>query len=140
PCVNKATRVTGRGGLSGRGEVEEELTVSFRSWAPGIDNSFESGSPLWHLRRDVVEHALSDLRITHHTTLAHVGRARLELRLDENERAPAGRGASESSGQSLRQRDERNVGGDEGGSKRQRIAVERSHVRPLEDGHPRVRA
>ena len=52
----------------------------------------------------------------------------------------AGSAQARAAGSTRRQRDERHVGGDEGGPKRQRRAVERPRVRPVDGGHTRVGA
>ena len=69
-----------------------------------------------------------------------VGAPGLELRLHEHEGAPGGLRAGQSGGEHQAERDERHVGGDEGGPKRQRRAVERPRVRPVDGSHPRVGA
>src|SRR6266508_211434 len=89
PPVKTATRVTGRATLLGRGEIEEELTVSFRSWEARFDDSFEPPAPLWLLRGDLVEYPLPHIRVPNDASLAHVSPPCLELRLHEHERAPA---------------------------------------------------
>ena len=71
------------------------------------------------------------------TPLAIVGTARLELRLDEDERLPAGSGEGEHRGQRLRHRDERDVADDELGCERE--LPQRAGVHALEHGHARVR-
>ena len=120
-------------------EVEEALAVSLRAAKRGLGLA-EDLAPGRGERAYLDEHAPVHLGVAHDTALADVGPAGLELRLDEDERAPAGRRAGERRRQRLGEPDERDVAGDERRSERQVLRTHAPDVRPLEHGHARVGA
>ena len=77
-----------------------------------------------------------DLRVADDAALPHVLPSCLELRLDEDERLPAGPGESERRRKRRADGDEGDVGHDELG--RERELAHRARVRPLEHRDPRV--
>src|SRR5581483_6958187 len=152
PCVTTATRRTGSAdgaidpaveligdaGFGGGGEEKEELAVSFRSGQARVYHGSDLGTPLEHRLRDLAEHPAVRVRVADDSALADVRPPGLELGLDENERAPAGRGERERRRQRLPHRDERDVADDEVG--RVWKLLEAARVRALEHGHARVGA
>jgi aminoglycoside 6'-N-acetyltransferase len=99
-------------------EVEEELTVAFRSRQPRVYDPGRLGPPckrgLSHLERD----APSDLRISDDAA-ACIRRADLELRLDEDDGLPPRCRELQERRQSFLHADERDVADDERGRKRE---------------------
>ena len=89
-------------------------------------------------RDHVVDDAAVHLGIADDPALAHVGRAGLELRLHERERAPPGRRTGQCGWKGLGEADEGDVGDEEGRTVREVVAAEVTDVRALEDGHARV--
>src|SRR5918996_5182549 len=138
-CVRRrATRRTRAGASAGCGDIEEELTVSFRAWERGVGHAEDAPTPGRHLRLHLREHAAAHVGIADDPSPADVRGAGLELGLHEHERAPARRRAGQGGRQRLAEADEGHVARDEGGREREVVTAEVTHVRPLENGDARV--
>src|SRR3954451_159188 len=126
PCVTTATRRTGsaRGGVDpgveviGKlrpvavDEVEEELAVALRAGQAGVYDGSGLGVPAGRGFCEFAEDAAVDSRVADDAS-RRLGAASLELRLDEDERLPAGLRRLERGWQREAERDEGDVADDE---------------------------
>ena len=111
-------------------EVEEELTVAFRSRQPRVYDPGRLGSPRECGFGDLERDAPPDLRISHDAA-ARISPAGLELGFHEHDGFPSRCRELQQRRQSLAQADERDVADDELG--RERELGNGTRVRPLQD-------
>src|SRR5437867_3527587 len=103
PWVKTAADVMPSPTLGGVDQVEEELTVSLRAGQTGVGHSLDPRAPFVRAGGDFVDHAPVHLGVADDSSFADFGPAGLELRLDEDESAPARRRTGKSGRQRLRQ-------------------------------------
>src|SRR5256885_10053083 len=91
-CVlDPLVEVIGKRRLLGVHEVEEHLPVPLRPREPRVYDAADARLPRQRGLRDLPHDPPADLGVAHDTSFADVGTARLELRLHEHHRLPAGR-------------------------------------------------
>src|SRR3546814_11352263 len=83
------------GGSSSAVSRNQELDISFgsrdRAWGDSLDTPSEPFQPVRNRPADALMHC----GVAHHAALADLASLRLELRLDQRDQAPAGRGEIE---------------------------------------------
>ena len=124
-------------GVGALDEVEEELTVAFRSRQARVYDPGRLRPPRQRCFRHVPGDAPPSLRISHDTA-ARLLATGFELGLHEHDRLPSRRGELEQRRQRLSHADERDVADKE--IRRKRQLADGSRVRPLEDDDTRVLA
>src|SRR3546814_17152402 len=101
------------GGSSSAVSRNKELDISFgsrdRAWGDSLDTPSAPFQPVRNRPADALMHC----GVAHHAALADLASLRLELRLDQGEQAPAGRGEIERRIAHLGETDESHVSGDE---------------------------
>ena len=91
-CVDPLVEVIGKRRVVGLREVEEELPVALRAGEPGVYDADDACPPAERSRRRSRAARARERRVADDAALADVRAAGLELRLDEHDRLPAGRG------------------------------------------------
>src|SRR5438270_8043923 len=105
-CIDPVVEVIGKRRVVGLHEVEEKLPVALRAREPGVYDGGRPGPPVEGADGDLAGDAGADGRGADDPALADGAAARLELRLDEDDRLPAGCGVPE-------HRRQRDANGDE---------------------------
>src|SRR5215831_19223147 len=130
PCAE----LSGESRVGSLDEVEEELTVAFRSRQARVYDPGRLCSPRQRRLGQLANDAPSRLRVANDAA-ARLAAAGLELRLDEHDSLPSGRRELEQRRQRLPDADERDVADNE--VRREREPGDMPRVRPLEHDHPR---
>src|SRR5207249_8792628 len=93
-CGDLAVDVVGKARLLSLDEVEDELPVALRPRQARVYDPDRLASPADRRLRDLAHDARLHVRIADDAS-PRLGASRLELRLDEDERVPAGRGEAQ---------------------------------------------
>src|SRR5262245_42596497 len=116
-------------------EMEEELAVSLRSEQPRVYDADHAAAPVPSRLRQLAQHPRVNVEVTDDAAL-RFGAAGLELRLDEDQRTPAGRGDGQRGRQREPERDEGHVARDQVRGIWQRTWL--AYVRALDHHDPGV--
>src|SRR6476660_9078485 len=111
-CGDEAVDVVGKARLLSMHEVEDELPVPLRAGQARVYDPRRRTSPRERGLDDLAYDAPVHVRVSN-DALRSLGATGFELRLDENERLPAGRGKPEHRRQRELHADERDVARDE---------------------------
>src|SRR5207249_11103524 len=111
--VDPVVELNGQRGIFAVDEVQEELPVSLGTGQARVYDPGYLGRPGEGGLGDVAQDAAMNFRVAHDAPFADVVPTRLELRLDEDERLPAGTGEREHRRERHAHTDERDVAHDE---------------------------